>query len=116
MLPDIITTGKPMGNGVPVSGLLAKSEVLAAFSDKIPYFNTFGGNPVSMAAAQAVLKVIQEEELQTHSKYVGGLLLKELTKLMDKHEMVGDVRGAGLFIGFELVKDRATKSRIKHWL
>ncbi|AQV16041.1 aspartate aminotransferase family protein [Acinetobacter pittii] len=109
VVPDIITTGKPMGNGVPVSGLLAKSEVLAAFSDKIPYFNTFGGNPVSMAAAQAVLKVIQEEELQTHSKYVGGLLLKELTKLMDKHEVVGDVRGAGLFIGFELVKDRTTK-------
>jgi 4-aminobutyrate aminotransferase-like enzyme len=80
-VPDIITTGKPMGNGVPVSGLLAKSEVLAAFSDKIPYFNTFGGNPVSMAAAQAVLKVIQEEELQTHSKYVGGYFSKNSLNL-----------------------------------
>ncbi|MDI3378785.1 aspartate aminotransferase family protein [Acinetobacter sp. V89_7] len=110
VVPDIITTGKPMGNGIPVSGLLAKSDVLAAFSDNIPYFNTFGGNPVSMAAAQAVLKVIQEEDLQAHSKYVGAKLHAELSKLMDIHECVGDVRGAGLFIGFELVKDRDSKS------
>ncbi|MEB3753374.1 aspartate aminotransferase family protein [Acinetobacter sp. MD2(2019)] len=110
VVPDVITTGKPMGNGIPVSGLLAKSDVLAAFSDNIPYFNTFGGNPVSMAAAQAVLKVIQEEELQAHSKRVGALLQAELTKLMDVHECVGDVRGAGLFIGFELVKDRDSKT------
>ncbi|WP_151777099.1 aspartate aminotransferase family protein [Acinetobacter brisouii] len=109
IVPDVITTGKPMGNGIPVSGLLAKGDVLAAFSDQIPYFNTFGGNPVSMAAAQAVLKVIQEEELQAHSKKVGALLQAELAKLMDKHECVGDVRGAGLFIGFELVKDRDSK-------
>ncbi|MHA3049534.1 aspartate aminotransferase family protein [Acinetobacter sp. ANC 4641] len=110
IVPDVITTGKPMGNGIPVSGLLAKGDVLAAFSDQIPYFNTFGGNPVAMAAAQAVLKVIQEEELQAHSQKVGALLQAELAKLMDKHECVGDVRGAGLFIGFELVKDRDSKT------
>jgi 4-aminobutyrate aminotransferase-like enzyme len=110
IVPDMITTGKPMGNGIPVSGLLAKAEVLQAFSDKIPYFNTFGGNPVSMAAAQAVLNVIAEEELQAHSQRVGGLLLTELSKLMDRHPAVGDVRGAGLFIGFELVKDRDSKT------
>ncbi|MFT4021787.1 MAG: aspartate aminotransferase family protein, partial [Acinetobacter sp.] len=110
VVPDVITTGKPMGNGIPVSGLLAKGDVLAAFSDQIPYFNTFGGNPVSMAAAQAVLKVIQEEELQAHSQKVGALLQAELTKLIDKHECVGDVRGAGLFIGFELVTDRDSKT------
>lgn len=110
VVPDVITTGKPMGNGIPVSGLLAKSHVLAAFSDQIPYFNTFGGNPVSMAAAQAVLNVIKEEGLQAHSKKVGALLQAELTKLMDKHDCVGDVRGAGLFIGFELVKDPSTKA------
>lgn len=110
VVPDIITTGKPMGNGIPVSGLLAKSDVLASFSDHIPYFNTFGGNPVSMAAAQAVLKVIQEENLQEHSKRLGAKLQAELAKLMDIHECVGDVRGAGLFIGFELVTDRATKN------
>ncbi|GAA5017002.1 aspartate aminotransferase family protein [Acinetobacter puyangensis] len=110
VVPDIITTGKPMGNGIPVSGLLAKSDVLSTFSDQIPYFNTFGGNPVSMAAAQAVLNVIQQEQLQAHSQRVGALLQAELTKLMERHECVGDVRGAGLFIGFELVKDRQSKT------
>lgn len=110
VVPDIITTGKPMGNGIPVSGLLAKSDVLAAFSDEIPYFNTFGGNPVAMAAAQAVLQVIEQEGLQEHSRIVGGQLLAELRKLMDRHECIGDVRGAGLFIGFELVEDRQTKT------
>ncbi|MFP8818204.1 aspartate aminotransferase family protein [Acinetobacter johnsonii] len=109
VVPDIITTGKPMGNGIPVSGLLAKDHILSAFSQKIPYFNTFGGNPVAMAAAQAVLKTIHEEELQAHSQRLGGLLLTELRKLMEKHDCIGDVRGAGLFIGFELVQDRFTK-------
>lgn len=110
VVPDVITTGKPMGNGIPVSGLLAKSDVLAAFSDDIPYFNTFGGNPVAMAAAQAVLQVIQEEELQAHSRVVGAKLLAELSTLRDKYECVGDVRGAGLFIGFELVTDKLSKT------
>lgn len=110
VVPDIVTTGKPMGNGIPVSGLLARHEVLASFSDQIPYFNTFGGNPVAMAAAQAVLKVIQEEGLQAHSLKVGTELLTALRTLQDKYECVGDVRGAGLFIGFELVSDRASKT------
>ncbi|MEQ9892815.1 aspartate aminotransferase family protein [Pectobacterium aroidearum] len=110
VVPDIITTGKPMGNGIPVSGLLAKSDVLAAFSDQIPYFNTFGGNPVAMAAAQAVLKVIHDEQLQEHSRVVGAQLLAELTTLQDKYASVGNVRGAGLFIGFELVSDRDSKT------
>ena len=110
VVPDIVTTGKPMGNGIPVSGLLAKSEVLAAFSDNIPYFNTFGGNPVAMAAAQAVLNVIKEEGLQEHSRVVGAELLAELSKLKERYACVGDVRGAGLFIGFELVTDRDSKT------
>ncbi|WP_241579221.1 aspartate aminotransferase family protein [Rosenbergiella nectarea] len=109
VVPDIITTGKPMGNGIPVSALFAKSDVLASFSDHIPYFNTFGGNPVSMAAAQAVLKVIQEENLQEHSRVMGALLLTELRRLQQKYRCVGDVRGAGLFIGFELVTDPESK-------
>lgn len=109
VVPDVVTTGKPMGNGIPVSGLMAKHEVLASFSDQIPYFNTFGGNPVAMAAAQAVLKVIHEEGLQAHSLKVGGQLLAELRTLQDKYACVGDVRGAGLFIGFELVKDKDTR-------
>lgn len=110
IVPDVVTLGKPMGNGIPVSGLLAKAEVLAAFSDDIPYFNTFGGNPVSMAAAQAVLQVIREEKLQAHSLNVGEQLRRELARLADRHPCVGDVRGAGLFTGFELVTDRETKA------
>ncbi|HBH68747.1 MAG TPA: aspartate aminotransferase family protein [Erwinia persicina] len=110
VVPDVITTGKPMGNGIPVSGLLAKSDVLAAFSDDIPYFNTFGGNPVAMAAAQAVLNVINTEGLQEHSRVVGAKLLAELSTLKEKYACVGDVRGAGLFIGFELVKDKSSKT------
>jgi 4-aminobutyrate aminotransferase-like enzyme len=108
--PDIVTLGKPMGNGIPVSGLVAKPAVLASFSDKLPYFNTFGGNPVSMAAAQAVLDTIAEENLQEHARVVGARLLSELRELSVIHSSVGDVRGAGLFIGFELVSDRATKT------
>lgn len=110
VVPDIVTTGKPMGNGIPVSGLLAKSEVMAAFSDHTPYFNTFGGNPVAMAAAQAVLTVIEQEQLQQHGQQVGAELLAALQQLMHKHECVGDVRGAGLFIGFELVTEREHKT------
>ncbi|OAT78265.1 4-aminobutyrate aminotransferase [Mangrovibacter phragmitis] len=110
IVPDVITMGKPMGNGIPVSAMLAKPEVLAAFSDTIPYFNTFGGNPVSVAAAQAVLKVIEDEKLQQHSLTVGTQLQKELAALAAQHDCVGDVRGAGLFIGFELVTDKASKN------
>lgn len=113
IVPDVVTLGKPMGNGIPVSGLLAKAEVLAAFSDDIPYFNTFGGNPVSMAAAQAVLQVIREEKLQEHSLRVGEQLRNELVLLADRHPSVGDVRGAGLFIGFELVSHRESKTADK---
>lgn len=109
VIPDVVTLGKPMGNGIPVSGLVARAEVLSAFSDTIPYFNTFGGNPVSMAAAQAVLTTIREEGLQEHSRVVGGELLEALSSLAATHPSVGDVRGAGLFIGFELVADRDTR-------
>ena len=110
LVPDLVTMGKPMGNGFPVSGMAARTEALAPFATTLPYFNTFGGNPVAMAAGQAVLDVIEEEGLQQHSDEVGGLLLAELQKLGDKHEIVGDVRGAGLFIGFELVSDPEAKT------
>lgn len=111
IIPDMVTMGKPMGNGIPISGLAAKHEVLAAFSDKLPYFNTFGGNPVSIAAAQAVLSVIKEEKLQEHCKTVGAKLLSALKDVKDRHpESVGDVRGAGLFIGFELAKNDGKKT------
>jgi 4-aminobutyrate aminotransferase-like enzyme len=109
IVPDLVTLGKPMGNGIPVSGLVAKAEVLAAFSDRIPYFNTFGGNPVSMAAAQAVLTTIRAEGLQAHSQAVGAVVRTELGGLQDAHPAVGDVRGAGLFTGLELVTDPGTR-------
>ncbi|MBB2903345.1 4-aminobutyrate aminotransferase-like enzyme [Kineococcus radiotolerans] len=107
--PDLITLGKPMGNGIPVSGLLARPEVLATFSDRIPYFNTFGGNPVSMAAAQAVLTTTRAEGLQDHAARVGAVMRTELQSLQAAHPSIGDVRGAGLFTGLELVKDPATR-------
>lgn len=105
-VPNTVTTGKPMGNSIPVSALLAKSNVLAAFSGDIPYFNTFGGNP----AVQAVLTVIKEEGLQEHSRVVGEKLLAELLTLKEKYDCVGDMHGAGLFIGFELVTDKSSKT------
>lgn len=111
IIPDMITMGKPMGNGIPISGLAARHDVLAAFSSKLPYFNTFGGNPVSIAAAQAVLTVIKEEKIQEHCKDVGGKLLSALLDVKSRHpESVGDVRGAGLFIGFELTKMDGNKT------
>ena len=111
IVPDLVTMGKPMGNGIPVSGLAARHEVMATFSDRLPYFNTFGGNPVSIAAAQAVLHVIKEEQLQEHCRIVGGKLLTALNEVKARHpESVGDVRGAGLFIGFELVKNDGKKT------
>ncbi|WP_197024680.1 aspartate aminotransferase family protein [Cellulomonas sp. KRMCY2] len=103
VVPDLVTMGKPMGNGIPVSAMAARSDVLAAFGETIPYFNTFGGNPVSIAAAQAVLDVIRDEDLQLHSDRVGARLLAELTGLAADHEVVGDVRGAGLYLGLEVV-------------
>lgn len=109
VVPDVVTTGKPMGNGIPVSGLMAKAPVMAAFSDALPYFNTFGGNPVSMAAAHAVMDVIEQEALQAHSLKTGAALLAALQSLQAAYPCIGDVRGAGLFIGFELVKDRESK-------
>ena len=111
IVPDMVTMGKPMGNGIPVSGLAAKHEVLEAFSEKLPYFNTFGGNPVAMSAAQAVLKVIKEEKIQEHTVTVGAKLLASLKEVQKKHpDFVGDVRGAGLFLGFEMVSDIEKKT------
>lgn len=110
VVPDLVTTGKPMANGIPMSALAARSEVLAPFGEQIPYFNTFGGNPVAMAAAQAVLDVIHDEGLQRHAATVGARLLTELRHLAAHHPSVGDVRGAGLYIGVDLVQDPVTRA------
>ncbi|MEM8661003.1 MAG: aspartate aminotransferase family protein [Pseudomonadota bacterium] len=103
--PDIVTIGKPMGNGMPIAGMLASPELLAGFALKARYFNTFGGNPVSCAAALATLEVIQEESLQENARVVGAYLRQGLSELAQEYEQIGDVRGAGLFIGVDIVRD-----------
>lgn len=107
-VPDIVTTGKPMGNGIPIASMAAKREVLDAFASKRPYFNTFGGNPVAIAAAQAVLDVIRDEELQARALTVGAALRESLRELADVHPGIGDIRGSGQYTGVEIVADRAT--------
>ncbi len=110
IVPDIVTIGKPMGDGHPIAGLAARADILDGFGDKYRYFNTFGGNPVSCAAGMAVLTVIREEGLQENAMEVGKYLRQGLRDLAGKHSVIGDVRGAGLFIGLELVRDRNTKA------
>lgn len=107
--PDIVTLGKPMGNGQPIAGIVGRSEVVDHFGKTMRYFNTFGGNPVSCAAGKAVLDVIEQEQLQQRAHDIGGYLLDGLSRLAQCHEIIGDVRGAGLFLGVELVTDRASK-------
>jgi 4-aminobutyrate aminotransferase-like enzyme len=101
--PDMVTIGKPMGNGMPVAAAVMRPEVVEAFGREQRYFNTFGGNAVSIAAAQAVLDVVQEEHLQDNAARVGARMRDDLRSLMAQHASVGDVRGAGLFLGVELV-------------
>lgn len=107
--PDIVTLGKPMGNGYPVSGLVTSEARMADYRQRVMYFNTYGGNPVACAAAQAVLDVLREEELVHNAAEMGAYLQTGLERLAAQHAVVGDVRTRGLFVGVELVEDRATK-------
>ena len=106
VVPDIVTIGKPVGNGHPLGAVVTTPEVAAAFDNGMEYFNTFGGNPASCAVGLAVLDVLRDEHLQENARDVGAWLLQELTALMDRHRIIGDVRGQGLFLGVELVLDR----------
>lgn len=107
--PDIITMGKPMGNGYPVAAAVMLPEIVEKFGRDNRYFNTFGGNTVAMAAAQAVLNVIREEKLVENSLRVGKILRDGFSAMAKKYEQIGDVRGSGLYVGVEMVKDRTTK-------
>lgn len=107
--PDIVTMGKPMGNGHPIGGVVASTDTLNAFRKAFRYFNTFGGNPVSCAAASAVLDVLDDEKLMENARVVGEHARAGLSKLAEKHDLIGNVRGSGLFFGAELVLDRVTK-------
>jgi 4-aminobutyrate aminotransferase-like enzyme len=110
VIPDIVTLGKPMGNGQPVAGLLATADALAKFGQNSRYFNTFAGNTVSCAAALAVLATIEREGLVRHAARVGKILRDGIADLANRHEAIGDVRGVGMFVGVELVSDRAART------
>jgi 4-aminobutyrate aminotransferase-like enzyme len=109
IVPDVVTLGKPMANGHPVGGVVAGADKIAAFRQGYRYFNTFGGNPVSCAAANAVLEEMRSAQLQQNADSVGSYARARLTALQDKFEVIGDVRGSGLIFGTEFVLDRATK-------
>ncbi|OCP05892.1 aminotransferase [Ensifer sp. LC13] len=110
IVPDIVTLGKPMGNGHPIGGVVAGADTLNAFRKAFRYFNTFGGNPVSCAAAMAVLDVIEDEKLIENAANVGAYAKAGLARLAEKHGVIGDIRGSGLFFGAELVTDRHEKT------
>lgn len=99
--PDIVTMGKPMANGIACSATAVRHEILDAFTSKIPYFNTFAGNPVAMAAAKATLEVMDDEDLMGNANRIGAMFKSQLEGLAVDHPSIADVRGAGLYIGVE---------------
>jgi len=107
--PDIVTMGKPMGNGFPVAGVALRPEVIRSFGTDTRYFNTFGGNTVAVAAAQATFDVIRDEGLVDSARRVGDFIQRGLRELASRHELIGDVRGSGLYVGVELVRDHGTR-------
>ena len=109
VVPDIITLGKPMGAGHPISGVVARGELLDRYRQKEMYFNTYGGNPVSCAVGLAVIDTIEQEGLVENAAEVGAYVLLRFRELQKNHACVGDVRGRGLFFGIDLVSDRETK-------
>lgn len=108
VIPDIVTMAKGIGNGCPLAAVVTTPEIAQTLATRI-HFNTFGGNPVSMAQGRAVLKVIEKEGLQANALKMGAKLTEGFNRLAAKHSLVGDVRGLGLMLGIEMVKDRATK-------
>ncbi|MBT3239302.1 MAG: aminotransferase class III-fold pyridoxal phosphate-dependent enzyme [Chloroflexi bacterium] len=109
VVPDIVTIGKPMGNGHPVAAVVTTPEIARSFNNGMEYFNSFGGNPVSMAVAHAVMDVIEEEGLLARAERVGQYLQEGFNALASEHQEIGDVRGLGMFMGVELVEDRETR-------
>jgi alanine-glyoxylate transaminase/(R)-3-amino-2-methylpropionate-pyruvate transaminase len=107
--PDIVTMAKSFGNGAPLAAVTTRREIAETLTQRI-HFNTFGGNPVSMAAGLAVLDVIEEEGLQENARVIGSRLMTGLRRLERRHPLIGDVRGMGLMLGVELVTDRATRA------
>ena len=109
IVPDMVVMGKPMGNGYPIGGVAVEPDLLETFGTTAGYFNTFGGNPVAAAAGLAVLETLEAENLQQNALEIGTYLLAELNVVARRFKCVGDVRGKGLYIGVELVRDRKSK-------
>jgi 4-aminobutyrate aminotransferase-like enzyme/Ser/Thr protein kinase RdoA (MazF antagonist) len=110
VVPDIVTMGKPIGNGHPLAAVVTTEAIAASFANGMEYFNTFGGNPVSCAIGLAVLDVMEDERLQDRARTVGERLSAGLRGLAGRHALVGEVRGPGLFVGVDLVRDRVTRA------
>ncbi|HRS00317.1 MAG TPA: aminotransferase class III-fold pyridoxal phosphate-dependent enzyme, partial [Candidatus Sumerlaeia bacterium] len=108
VIPDVVTMAKGIGNGIPLGAVTSRPEIAAPLKDKT-YFNTFGGNPVSMAQGMATLEVIEQENLQENCRITGEYLLEELKRLQGKHPLIGEVRGMGLMLGAELVKSQESR-------
>jgi len=109
VVPDIVVLGKPIGNGHPIGAVITTAEIADSFNNGMEFFSTFGGNNVSCAIGIAVLQTVLEEDLQSQAEYVGSQLLQKLHELATEFDIIGDVRGSGLFLGVELVRDRNTK-------
>jgi 4-aminobutyrate aminotransferase-like enzyme len=105
VVPDMVIIGKPMGNGHPMGAVVTTDEIAASFAEGVEFFSSFGGNPVSCAIGLAVLDVIEEEQLQQNAKATGDHYKSLLEKLAEKHSCIGDVRGSGLFLGIDIVKE-----------
>jgi 4-aminobutyrate aminotransferase-like enzyme len=106
VIPDIVTLGKPMGNGHPISAVVTTTEIATTFNNGMEYFNSFGGNPVSCAVGNAVLKVIDNEELQKHAKEVGNYFLSSLKIIQKKYsQRISEIRGRGLFLGIDIINE-----------
>jgi 4-aminobutyrate aminotransferase-like enzyme/Ser/Thr protein kinase RdoA (MazF antagonist) len=109
VVPDIVVLGKPIGNAFPLAAVITTPEIAASFDNGMEFFSTFGGNPVACAAGLAVLDVLEEEHLQENALRVGNYLIARLKSIQEKHALIGDVRGYGLFLGVDLVLDRDTR-------
>jgi 4-aminobutyrate aminotransferase-like enzyme/Ser/Thr protein kinase RdoA (MazF antagonist) len=109
VVPDIAVFGKPIGNAFPLAAVVTTREIAASFANGMEFFSTFGGNPVACAAGLAVLDVLRDEALQDRALRVGKYWLTQLQKLQDCHRLIGEVRGSGLFLGIDLVRDRETR-------
>ncbi|HEY2460297.1 MAG TPA: aminotransferase class III-fold pyridoxal phosphate-dependent enzyme [Candidatus Acidoferrum sp.] len=114
VVPDIVVLGKPIGNAFPLAAVITTQEIAASFDNGMEFFSTFGGNPVACAAGLAVLDVLQEEGLQQNALQVGNYLKSALEELQNRHAIIGDARGSGLFLGIDLVRDRESREPAAH--